>query len=316
MMQIEVARKKPLWRWICRLVLSGINAIVISLFSYGVLGPEWIMGGFWGAIGALVFGPLMGIVFGIAIILLISLGQANSAILSGISIGAVLGTTTGFVIRKMIPHKTSIQMICYGLGFASLSGILVLGVFGLQFDLKQGFLAAHGAFVGEFFSIIIFSMIVNCLSMLAKTRRYFNKMGGIIAGFCLGYCFIAILFAGLHLAEYRYSFSRGQIAYISSVASENKSQNQGKNENSGHELGFGDFVYFSVITLSSTGYGDILPVSWRARGLSSLEIILGMSWIVIVFAGVAQYLGIAPHKTTAQSADTEAVSPRVHPNTM
>lgn len=42
------------------------------------------------------------------------------------------------------------------------------------------------------------------------------------------------------------------------------------------------FIYFSVITFSSTGYGDIIPVSGVARFVVMLEIFL--SFFIIVFA--------------------------------
>jgi len=41
-------------------------------------------------------------------------------------------------------------------------------------------------------------------------------------------------------------------------------------------LGFFDFLYFSIITASSTGYGDILPNSLTIRNLVSAEIILSL----------------------------------------
>lgn len=42
-----------------------------------------------------------------------------------------------------------------------------------------------------------------------------------------------------------------------------------------------DFMYFSLITISTVGYGDILPNSTLSRAGVALEIILGI--IVLVF---------------------------------
>ncbi len=44
------------------------------------------------------------------------------------------------------------------------------------------------------------------------------------------------------------------------------------------------FIYFSYTTLTSSGYGDILPVSWWARSLSNLEMITGVLFITIVMS--------------------------------
>ena len=43
-------------------------------------------------------------------------------------------------------------------------------------------------------------------------------------------------------------------------------------------------IYFSYTTLTSSGYGDILPVSWWARSLANLEMITGMLFITIVMS--------------------------------
>ena len=44
------------------------------------------------------------------------------------------------------------------------------------------------------------------------------------------------------------------------------------------------FVYFSYTTLTSSGYGDILPVSWWARSFANLEMITGVLFITIVMS--------------------------------
>lgn len=44
------------------------------------------------------------------------------------------------------------------------------------------------------------------------------------------------------------------------------------------------FVYFSLVTLSSTGYGDILPVSMWARMLAGIEMTAGVLYLAILLA--------------------------------
>jgi hypothetical protein len=43
-------------------------------------------------------------------------------------------------------------------------------------------------------------------------------------------------------------------------------------------------VYFSYTNLTSTGFGDILPVSWWARSFANLEMIAGVLFITIIMA--------------------------------
>ena len=46
----------------------------------------------------------------------------------------------------------------------------------------------------------------------------------------------------------------------------------------------GELVYFSLTTLTSTGYGDILPVHPVARSLANLEAVIGQLFLAILLA--------------------------------
>ncbi|MGO9065979.1 MAG: potassium channel family protein [Myxococcaceae bacterium] len=47
---------------------------------------------------------------------------------------------------------------------------------------------------------------------------------------------------------------------------------------------FSDFVYFSISTLTTVGYGDIVPLSLPARSLTSLESLVGQLFPAILLA--------------------------------
>ena len=52
-----------------------------------------------------------------------------------------------------------------------------------------------------------------------------------------------------------------------------------------------DWVYFSFVTLTTLGYGDILPLSYFARSLAYFEAIVGQFYLAILVAGlVGAYL--------------------------
>jgi Ion channel len=47
---------------------------------------------------------------------------------------------------------------------------------------------------------------------------------------------------------------------------------------------FPDLLYFSFATLTTTGYGDIAPVTGHARSLAILEQLAGTFYIAILIA--------------------------------
>lgn len=46
----------------------------------------------------------------------------------------------------------------------------------------------------------------------------------------------------------------------------------------------GSFFYFSFVTLTTTGYGDIIPLTGQAQSLSTLEAIMGQIYIAVNIA--------------------------------
>jgi hypothetical protein len=56
------------------------------------------------------------------------------------------------------------------------------------------------------------------------------------------------------------------------------------NGRSGQPVFWQQFIYFSLITLTTTGYGDILPVSSWARAFASAEAVIGVLYIAVLMA--------------------------------
>jgi voltage-gated potassium channel Kch len=53
-------------------------------------------------------------------------------------------------------------------------------------------------------------------------------------------------------------------------------------------------LYFSLITLTTVGYGDVLPATPTARGLAALEGVSGVLYLAITVARlVAAYQGLS-----------------------
>ncbi len=61
-----------------------------------------------------------------------------------------------------------------------------------------------------------------------------------------------------------------------------------------------EFVYFSVVTFATIGYGDITPVSLSAKFLVSLEILTSFIVIVFLFSNIEKIKTLSLHKTHAK----------------
>jgi hypothetical protein len=66
-------------------------------------------------------------------------------------------------------------------------------------------------------------------------------------------------------------------------------------------VGWSDFLFYSFVTLTTTGYGDIVPITAQARSLSILEAVAGTMYIAVL---VARLVGLyaSARLVAAQSA--------------
>ena len=56
------------------------------------------------------------------------------------------------------------------------------------------------------------------------------------------------------------------------------------------EISFSDVIYFTMVTVTTVGYGDIVPVSSRARIIDALVVTPVRIFIFIIFLGTAYQL--------------------------
>lgn len=66
-------------------------------------------------------------------------------------------------------------------------------------------------------------------------------------------------------------------------------------------ISLGEFNYFSFVTMTTLGYGDVTPATDVPRALAVLQTILGQIFLVVVVARVVSLLG---SERTRQFADT------------
>jgi hypothetical protein len=113
------------------------------------------------------------------------------------------------------------------------------------------------------------------LGIGAGTRRYMKllqhvfagieKLAGPLSAFGFGFATIVVAFGCIYGAIARL---QGVGAFVGIDAGS----------------GLGTFLYFSLVTATTVGYGDIAPVSSAARAFAVLEILLSVSWTLVVFS--------------------------------
>jgi hypothetical protein len=114
-------------------------------------------------------------------------------------------------------------------------------------------------------------LIWNLLHDLAQQDRPTSER---IFGALCAYVFIGLLFAVIYAhMEYR---QPGTFATSQAVFAEDAQQESNL---------FPIFTYFSFVTLTTLGYGDITPVAEHARTLAWFEALLGQLYLAVMVAG-------------------------------
>jgi len=130
-----------------------------------------------------------------------------------------------------------------------------------------GFAEAGPLLVALFFSLIAAQILTDIFS---RGRVEVDQiLGGINV-----YLLLGVVFARLHVAVEHFaagSYTLGGLPIADAVAQTGQQLDQ-------------VMLYFSVITLTTLGYGDILPVSEVARMLSSVEAVVGQLFVAILIA--------------------------------
>ena len=50
---------------------------------------------------------------------------------------------------------------------------------------------------------------------------------------------------------------------------------------------FGQFIYFSVVTMATLGYGDVIPSDALTRTLACVQVVIGVGWVTVVLSAAA-----------------------------
>ncbi|RLA54839.1 MAG: hypothetical protein DRQ65_05095 [Gammaproteobacteria bacterium] len=117
--------------------------------------------------------------------------------------------------------------------------------------------------------IVVFALVIIRMVLALMTRKEVSAQ--VISGSLCAYLLIGFWF----WAAYALVFALDRGAFLpdpSLVPSV------------GDETQRGDLFYFSFVTLTSLGYGDVSPVSAMARTLAILEVIFGQFYLAVLIA--------------------------------
>jgi hypothetical protein len=200
-----------------------------------------------------------------ALLVLIVIGPVLTVSLG--SLGILVAELTLSVTLVIALWSLQSSRVAFFFGIA-LVVINVLGTAGwLVFDSKQAAVASRMS--GLLFLFLSISGAV--IQVFRQDRVDLNKVVGALCIYLLIGAIFAILFQLLE------DFSAGSF--------------EGLEGYEGPALPW-RFTYFSFVTLSTLGYGDVLPLTLYAETLVTLEAVLGQFYLAVLVAGlIGAYLG-------------------------
>jgi hypothetical protein len=162
--------------------------------------------------------------------------------------------------------------------------VMLLGVPTFIFSWTDIFLAVHwinliyAVFLSSFFALITWNILV---SVIAEGQGKVTR-DRMIGAFC-GYILLGITWATFYyLLE---SFSPGSFNNTRELLI-----SSGESSLPRITVELADFVYFSLVTLTTLGYGDILPVNRQAKSLAIMEAMAGVMYLAVLVARFANNL--------------------------
>lgn len=145
--------------------------------------------------------------------------------------------------------------------------------------------------LGLFLELIAF--IITTFTIIEHVLQYKRVTTDKIFGAICGYLLIGIIFSLLYtLFEFVYPDSFNFSTGLSSISKIQEA----------HRFYFVQLIYYSYVTISTLGYGDITPISNLAKIFSALEAITGQLYVAILIARlvglqISHYRIFEAHKT-------------------
>ena len=182
--------------------------------------------------------------------------------------------------RRLAAKGRPERLLVRGLGWL-VAATLILFTTG-QIAIAQESVIGHSVplFIGMLaISVLVYLVIVDLMLLLAATghlfvvfvRRMLRRVVPVFS-FLVVYSFLVMGF-GTFYAILDSMAGRPQFSVMGSV----------------RPIEFSEAIYFSMVTLSTIGYGDIVPVTSLAQTFVMLEVMFGVVLLLFAFAEIASY---------------------------
>ena len=145
-----------------------------------------------------------------------------------------------------------------------LVGLITVMEWGPEFADEDVMTAARAIAAMVFYTFCTF-VIIRCVFIHHQTLKDHPVYGGITAYLLMGLTFSIM---------YQFVFTLDNGAFVAHPDIHGHD----------HVITWSDFIYFSFITLTTVGYGDVIPSNNFTRGLAVLESIAGVLYVAVLIA--------------------------------
>lgn len=184
-----------------------------------------------------------------------------------------------FIVNALSPHAFIRVVMLVSVFFLVLYSIYIIhychrslwmmtiasGVLGLVFALCELFVESPMLFLFKHLMMIIFYSSMFVASLLSMLEDKSISVTSLFSALC-AYLFIGLWFSTAY-----------QCIYLLNTDAFHLGVHQGLSDGE-------DFIYYSFVTLTTLGYGDIQPLSAIAKTLSWIEAYIGQAYLTIVMA--------------------------------
>lgn len=133
------------------------------------------------------------------------------------------------------------------------------------------FLFCHAIFANVYHGGGLAILLLTFMVIMRSIAKSENIDSNIISGAICGYLIISVICASLFWIIEK--FAPGSFRF----------ENLDPSKMSENNL-IGEFFYFSIITLTTVGYGDIVPLSRFSKMLAIMEAVIGQIYLTIIIA--------------------------------